>query len=58
VKSGIFFSEIKFDFGLYMYEARATLFFAPSKLLPVVVYVLCVFTTNIMITVLITIRLA
>jgi len=42
-------------FGLQ--EARATLFFSSTKLLPVVVYVLCVFTTNIMITV-ITIRLA
>jgi len=36
-------------FGLY--EVRATLFFASTKLLPVVFYVGCVFTTNIMITV-------
>jgi len=57
VKSVVFFSEL-IKFGLGLYEARATLFFASSKVLPVVVYVLCAFTTNIMITELITIHLA
>jgi len=40
---------IKFDVGLY--EVRATLCFASSKLLPVVFYVGCVSTTIISITV-------